>query len=148
VLPTLPQGWVDYHDPSGFSVYVPAGWRQSKEGTIVYFRGNGRTLGIDQSDQPRPDPVADWTQQEQQRVGAGDFRNYTKVRLGPVDYFIKAADWEFTFDGSSTRQHVNNRGVVATPVKAYGFWWQTPDSDWDAARPDLDLVFASFRPKQ
>ncbi|MEV8511812.1 protein kinase [Dactylosporangium sp. NPDC051484] len=145
-LPPLPPGWIDYRDPSGFSVYVPAGWRQSKEGGIVYFRTSGRTLGIDQSDSPRPDPVADWRQQEQNRVNRGEFRNYTQVRLEPVGYFIKAADWEFTFDGNSTRQHVNNRGVVATQNKAYGFWWQTPDSDWAAARPDLQLVFDSFRP--
>ncbi|MER7005947.1 protein kinase [Dactylosporangium sp. NPDC000555] len=145
-LPPLPPGWIDYHDPSGFSVYVPEGWRQSKEGRIVYFRTSGRTLGIDQSDTPNPDPVADWRAQEQSRVSKGHFRNYTQVRIEQVDYFMKAADWEFTFDGNSTRQHVNNRGVVATQNKAYGFWWQTAESDWAAAQPDLQLVFDSFRP--
>jgi hypothetical protein len=58
-----------------------------------------------------------------------------------------AADWEFTFDGrSGVRQHVNNRGVVVSPTKAYGFWWQTTHADWEDARPALDLVFSSFRP--
>ncbi|MEV6932261.1 protein kinase [Dactylosporangium sp. NPDC051485] len=146
-LPALPPGWTDYRDPTGFQVYVPASWRQSKDGSIVYFRGDGQVLGIDQSNHPQPDPVADWTQQEKNRAGT-DFRNYTRVNLGPVDYFIKAADWEFTFDGSGGRQHVNNRGLIATPTMAYGIWWQTSDADWNADRPNLDLVFASFRPKR
>src|SRR5262249_33546128 len=58
--PALPAGWMRYRDPSGFSLYVPRGWTRSKEGSIVYFRGEGRVLGIDQTDKPQPDPVADW----------------------------------------------------------------------------------------
>ncbi|MFF5229024.1 protein kinase [Dactylosporangium sp. NPDC000521] len=146
-LPPLPAGWVDYHDPSGFSVYVPAGWRQSKEGTMVYFRGNGRVLGIDQTDKPKSDPVRDWQTQRDSRVAGGDFPGYVEIHIQPVQYFVTAADWEFTFAKNGTRQHVNNRGVVTSPKQAYGFYWQTTDADWAAARPDLDLVFASFRPK-
>jgi hypothetical protein len=132
-------------------VYVPVGWRHSIEGSdkMVYFRGNGRALGIAQSPTPKPDPVADWTQQEQSRVGDGHFPGYKRERMAEVPgYFVRTGDWEFTFDGKSSRQHVNNRGIVASPVQAYGIWWQTAHSDWDAARPDLDLILASFRPKR
>jgi hypothetical protein len=145
-LPPLPAGWIDYRDPTGFSVYVPAGWRQSREGTIMYFRGNGRVLGIDQTDKPKSDPVKDWQGQRDARLADGDFPNYVEVHIRPVPYFVTAADWEFTF-GRGTRQHVNNRGVVTSPKQAYGFYWQTSDADWAAARADLDLVFASFRPR-
>jgi serine/threonine protein kinase len=145
--PELPDGWRLYTDETGFSVYVPEDWQVSREGTLVYFRGDGRTLGIDQSDDPQWDPVADWTRQRDARLASGDFPGYDEVRLEAVDYGIVAADWEFTFDGSSgARQHVNNRGVVVSDDKAYGFWWQTTDADWDAARSALDLVFDSFRP--
>ncbi|UWP79441.1 protein kinase [Dactylosporangium fulvum] len=148
-LPPLPPGWIDYHDPTGFSVYVPAGWRQSKERSIMYFRdsGSGKVLGIDQTSEPKPDPVADWQAQRDSRIRGGDFKNYAEVRLQPVGYFQKAADWEFTFDGSGGRRHVNNRGVITSPTQAYGIYWQTKDSDWEAARPELQLVFDSFRPK-
>ncbi|GAA1528154.1 hypothetical protein GCM10009827_051660 [Dactylosporangium maewongense] len=145
-LPPLPAGWIDYHDPSGFSVYVPAGWRQSKDGSIVYFRGNGRVLGIDQTDKPKSDPVRDWQAQRDSRRASGDFPGYVEIHIQPVPYFVTAADWEFTFTRGA-RQHVNNRGVVTSPTQAYGFYWQTTDADWAAARPDLDLVFASFRPR-
>src|SRR5207249_168465 len=59
--PVLPAGWYMYHDPTGFSVAAPTGWRISREGTIVYFRDATRVLGIDQSPHPQFDPVADWT---------------------------------------------------------------------------------------
>jgi hypothetical protein len=124
---------------------VPIGARKSKEGSIVYFRGSGRVLGIDQTKQPKSDPVADWTSQRNSRVAGGDFPNYQEIKLGPVPYFLKAADWEFTFDGNG-RQHVNNRGVVTSSHQAYGFWWQTSDANWQQSLPDLQLVFDSFVP--
>jgi hypothetical protein len=89
--------------------------------------------------------VVDWRQKAAYRVQRGDFPGYREIHIVAVPYFLKAADWEFTFDRGG-RQHVNNRGVVVSPSKAYGFYWQTRDADWAAARPDLELIFDSFRP--
>src|SRR6266511_3449198 len=100
--PALPAGWRFYHDPTGFTVAVPPGdWRMSREGTIVYFReaASGRVLGIDQSPNPRWDPVADWTSQEATRLRHGDWTDYQRVKIVAVDYFLAAADWEFTYAG-------------------------------------------------
>ncbi|WP_285687810.1 serine/threonine-protein kinase [Actinoplanes sp. NBRC 103695] len=146
-LPKLPAGWRDYKDPTGFRVYVPEGWNRSEEGTMVYFRGDGRVLGIGQTRTPQPDPVADWKGKAEYRKGRGDFPGYRQIHIQKVDYFQKAADWEFTFNGSGTRQHVNNRGFVTSKKQAYGIWWQTSDSSWAGARDDLDLIFRSFRPR-
>ncbi|WP_433306156.1 protein kinase domain-containing protein [Actinoplanes sp. CA-030573] len=145
--PPLPAGWRDYRDPTGFSVYVPVGWRQSKEKGIVYFRGDGRVLGIDQTDTPQWNPVADWRGKADYRVARGDFPGYHEIHIQPVNYFLKAADWEYTFDRSGVRQHVNNRGLITSRHQAYGIYWQTTDAAWSAAQPDLRLVFASFRPR-
>ncbi|MFF5083792.1 protein kinase [Actinoplanes sp. NPDC000266] len=147
-LPALPGGWRDYKDATGFAVYVPEGWTRSKEGTMVYFRDSstGRILGIDQTRKPEPDPVADWRSKADYRVSAGDFPSYREIHIKPVDYFRKAADWEFTFNRNGTRQHVNNRGVITATTQAYGFYWQTRDADWQRYRDDLQLIFDSFRP--
>jgi hypothetical protein len=145
--PALPAGWRDYTDPTGFRVYVPKGWSRSKKGSIVYFRdGRGHVLGIDQTNKPQPDPVADWRGKAAYRVGAGDFPGYHEIKIVSVRYWLKAADWEFTFNGS-TRQHVNNRGFITSKKQAYGIYWQTTDARWKADRDDLQLVFDSFRPK-
>ncbi|WP_229075572.1 serine/threonine-protein kinase [Actinoplanes sp. DH11] len=147
--PALPaSGWEEYKDSTGYSVYVPVGWTHRQEGTIDYFRGDGKVLGIDQTNKPKSNPVADWRSQSDYRVSRGDFPNYDEVKIASVKYFEKAADWEFTFTRGGTRQHVNNRGVVVSSRKAYGFYWQTKDSEWDAARKDLQLIFDSFVPKK
>ncbi len=145
--PALPGGWVDYHDRTGFSVYVPRGWTKSQDGSIVYFRRAGRVLGIDQTVHPNMNPVADWRGKADYRVANGDFPAYHEIHIKAVDYFEKAADWEFTFDGSHARQHVNNRGLVVNNHQAYGIYWQAPDAEWTSAYPDLQLIFESFRPK-
>jgi eukaryotic-like serine/threonine-protein kinase len=145
----LPAGWHRYTDRTGFSVAVPDGWVISRQGSIVYFNepGGSRLLGIDQTDHPQPDPVADWQGKEQYRVARGDFPAYQRVRLEAVDYFIKAADWEFTYnDSDGDRRHVNNRGFITSPHQAYGMWWSTLDKDWAANRPNLELIERSFIP--
>ena len=144
--PALPEGWVDYTDSSGFSVYVPKGWTRSKEGTMVYFRSKGKIFGVDQTDSPQPDPVADWRKQSRARLANGDFPGYDEVKIESVDFYRAAADWEFLRDRDGVRKHVNNRGAVISDNKAYGFYWETPESEWAAYRDDLDLIFKSFRP--
>jgi eukaryotic-like serine/threonine-protein kinase len=145
--PKLPAGWRDHRDPTGFRVYVPKGWKQSKRKTMVYFRdGKGHVLGIDQTNQPHPNPVADWTAKARYRKSIGDFPGYKQIKIEPVKYFQKAADWEYTFNGSN-RRHVNNRGVVTSKKQAYGIYWETSDATWKADRAKLQLIFDSFRPK-
>ncbi len=144
----LPAGWHMYTDRTGFSVAVPESWTVSRRGSIVYFNEpNGRRLlGIDQTDHPQPDPVADWSGKEAYRVSRGDFPSYQRVRLEAVEYFLNAADWEFTYVPDGVPLHVNNRGFITSPTQAYGMWWSTPDSQWAASLPDLRLIQASFRP--
>jgi hypothetical protein len=79
-------------------------------------------------------------------VARGDFPSYQRVRLEPVDYFRKAADWEFTYVRGGQRLHVNNRGFVTSPTHAYGMWWSTPDNRWDQYLPDLRLIQRTFVP--
>jgi hypothetical protein len=145
----LPAGWHWYRDRTGFTVAVPDGWAVSRRGSIVYFRApdGSRLLGIDQTDQPQPDPVADWTGKEQYRVAHGDFPGYQRIKIAPVDYFVKAADWEFTYLRGGRRVHVVNRGVITSAHQAYGFWWQTADSSFAANLADFRTVTASFQPR-
>jgi serine/threonine protein kinase len=144
----LPAGWRMYTDRTGFSVAVPQGWSMSREGTMVFFReqsGEGRVLGVDQTDRPKPDPVADWTQQE--RARRGGYNDYQRVKIAAVDYFNKAADWEWTYTSrNGNRLHVVNRGFVTSPNQAYGIYWSTLDSTWAANQKNFALVVGSFRP--
>jgi serine/threonine protein kinase len=145
---SLPAGWTMYRDGTGFTVPIWSGASIERRGTEVYFRKDNRLLIVDQTDQPKPDPVADWKQQEQARAGSA-YRNYHKIRIERVNYFRSAADWEFTYTTSSGNdQHAVKRGVVVNDHQAYGLSWYTSPGDWNAAQQDLRLIYQGFRPKQ
>jgi hypothetical protein len=144
---TLPAGWYLYKDSTGFAVPVPTGASISRQGSEVYFHKGNRLLIVDQTDQPQPDPVADWTNQEASRRGK-IYKNYQRIRIDPVDYFTKAADWEFTYTTSSGNpQHAVKRGVITGPHQAYGLSWYTSPGDWERGLADLKLIYQGFKPK-
>lgn len=144
----LPAGWHMYKDRTGFAVAVPKSWKVTREGSIVRFKepSGGRLLLVDQSDSPKKDPVADWKRQEARRVAAGDWNDYRRVRIEKVDYFLACADWEFTYQGRSGRNHVINRGFVTGPKQAHAIYWSTPESRWQDNLDEFALITASFRP--
>ncbi len=144
----LPAGWYLYRDRTGFAVAVPRSWTVTRKGTIVRFEepDGGRLLLIDQTDKPRKDPVADWTRQEGDRLAAGHWNDYRRVRIVKVDYFITCADWEFTYRGNSGRVHVINRGFVTGPKQAHAIYWSTPESQWKDNLDEFALITASFQP--
>jgi hypothetical protein len=145
--PILPAGWHFYSDRSGFTVAVPDGWAVSQRNGMVYFQepGGGRLLGIDQTDQPKSDPVADWTSQSQWRVDHGEFPGYQRIKIVSVPYHVKAADWEFTYDNKGVPTHVINRGAVFGPHQAYGFYWSTPDTQWQDSLAYFDTITSTFQ---
>jgi hypothetical protein len=144
----LPAGYHRYRDPTGFAIAVPPGWRISHQGRLVYLLppAGGAFLLIDQSDHPKPDPLADWQQQEAAR--AGSYPGYHRIRLAAVSYpqAEKAADWEFTYYHRGVLTHVLNRNVLASAHDAYALYWSTPASQWTADR-HLFVNFArTFQP--
>jgi hypothetical protein len=141
-----PRGFRWHHDDTGFSVAVPKEWRVDRQGKLLYFRepGGSRFLLIDQTDNPKDDPVADWRQQESYRKDR--YADYRRIRIAPVDYYQKAADWEFTYTGRSSRVHVLNRGVVTGDDKAYGIYWSTPDDEWSESLRLFEVFTETFQP--
>ena len=145
----LPAGYSRFTNATGFSIGVPRGWVISHAGHYVYIRdpaNSGIFLLIDQSDSPKPDPLADWEQQQASR--AAGYPDYHLIRLQAVNYAQaeKAADWEFTYSRGGTLVHVLNRNVLANARHAYALYWSTPDSQWDAYYRYFEAFAATFRP--
>jgi hypothetical protein len=145
---TLPSGYRWHHDSTDFSIAVPDGWSATHHGHYLYVEDprSSRILIIDQSGTPKSDPLADWKEQEAARRGG--YSGYHRVRLESVHYpqARKAADWEFTYNGSSGRTHVLNRNILANKRHAYALYWQVPDSRWNSSRSIFDVFASSFRP--
>jgi hypothetical protein len=144
----LPAGFSWYHDPTGFSIGVPRGWQVSHQGHLVYLRdpGSGRFLIIDQSAHPKPDPLADWRQQQASRRNS--YPGYHLIRLEAVRYAQadRAADWEFTYYDGNQLVHVLNRNILANAHHAYALYWSTPASEWQASFQYFRAFAATFRP--
>ena len=142
----IPDGFRPYRDPTGFSLAIPKHWVVSRRNHYVYIREpeGSRFLLIDQTDQPKPDAVADWTKQEAARRGG--MNDYERIRIGRVDYFLEAADWEFRHTRGGTRLHVINRGFVTSDDQAYGLYWSTPENQWTESQPYFRTFTRTFQP--
>ena len=145
----LPAGFYRFTNSTGFSIGVPDGWQISHVGHYVYItdpNNGGIFLLIDQSDNPKPDPLADWEQQQANRESS--YQDYHLIRLQSVDYpqAEKAADWEFTYDKNGVPVHVLNRNILANAHHAYALYWSTPESDWNAYFRYFQAFAATFRP--
>jgi serine/threonine protein kinase len=145
----LPAGYYRFTNSTGFSIGVPAGWQISHVGHYVYIRDPADSaifLLIDQSDHPKPDPLADWEQQAAYRQGT--YPGYHLIRLQSVRYpqAEKAADWEFTYDRNGQAVQVLNRNVLANADHAYALYWSTPQSEWAADYHFFQAFAGTFRP--
>jgi hypothetical protein len=145
----VPSGYYRFVNSTGFSIGVPVGWQIQHAGHYVYIRdpaNGGIFLLIDQSDQPKADPLADWQQQAAARQGS--YPDYHLIRLVAVSYpqAKRAADWQFTYDRDGVQVEVLNRNVLANAQHAYALYWSTPVSDWDAYYHYFQVFAATFQP--
>ena len=144
----IPAGYHEFRNSTGFSIAVPDGWRVSHQGHYVYLLppSGADFLLIDQSDHPRPNPLADWQQQEANREST--YPGYHRIRLESVRYAQaeKAADWEFTYYHEGVLTHVLNRNILANAHHAYALYWSTPESQWGQSWHIFKVLAAAFRP--
>jgi serine/threonine protein kinase len=145
----LPAGYYRFTNSTGFSIGVPRGWQVSHDGHYVYIRdpaNSGIFLLIDQSDQPKPNPLADWRQQAANRQAS--YPGYHLILLREVRFTQaeKAADWEFTYNRNGVMVRVLNRNILANSQHAYALYWSTPVSDWDASYHFFQVFATTFRP--
>ncbi len=144
-----PAGFYTFTNSTGFSIAAPTGWQISHVGHFVYVRdpaNGGIFLLIDQSDQPKADPLADWRQQAASRQNT--YPGYHLIALRPVRYpqAEKAADWEFSYVRDGVDVQVLNRNILANAHHAYALYWTTPVNDWDTYYHYFQVFAATFRP--
>jgi hypothetical protein len=145
----MPAGFYRFTNSTGFSIGVPDGWRIQHVGHYVYVQdpsNGGIFLLIDQSDQPKPNALADWQQQAANR--AASYPGYHLIRLQSVNYpqAQQAADWEFTYDRSGVTVHILNRNILANAHHAYALYWSVPETLWNAYYRYFQAFAATFRP--
>ncbi|GIF62839.1 hypothetical protein Ais01nite_08740 [Asanoa ishikariensis] len=144
-LPPVTAGWRYYQDPSGYAVPVPEGWSPRAAGQRVEFHppDGAEVLTVERVEPARADPLAELAAQER----ADRYAGYRRIRLAAVSYQMRAADWEWTYDGpDGERRHRLRRSFLTGANQAYVIGWSTPESTWAARRASLTLVIDGFRP--
>jgi len=144
-----PAGYYTFANSTGFSIAAPSGWQISHVGHYVYIRdpaNGGIFLLIDQSDQPKADPLADWRQQAASRQSTYPGYHLIALRSVPYPQAEKAADWEFSYVRDGVAVQVLNRNILANAHHAYALYWTTPVNDWDAYYHYFQAFAATFRP--
>ena len=148
--PAVPAGHRLHSDTTGFTVAVPEGWTETRRGSTVRFSdpASSASLLVDQTDDPKSDPVADW--QAQERTVSQRLTAYQLVGeiTGHQLRGWQGADWEFMYSSDGEVRHALNRNLVTTPGRqAYALLWTVPEEQWEEQRDDFDAVFASFQPR-
>ncbi|GAB2959553.1 hypothetical protein GCM10027280_55410 [Micromonospora polyrhachis] len=149
--PATRAGWHYYTQDPRFSVPVPDGWQQLRDGRRVEFREleGRRVLVVEALGAPKADLLADARAAEAADRKTERYSKYERVHLREVDYRARAVDREWTYtEPDGTRMHALTRSFVAENGQAYRIQWVTLDSAWTAGQGDLALVLEGFRVPQ
>lgn len=144
-------GWWRYTDPTGFSINLPAGWRQGYRSAYQVRFTNpadpGAAIVVAYTTTPRPDQYLDW---EQQSAGTAEADPaYLLVGIHRVYYRgYNSADWEFTDSVSGRLTHFLDHGFISTSgAQAYSIELIAPASRWNSVKASLwGQLLASFTP--
>ncbi|MFC0860869.1 serine/threonine-protein kinase [Sphaerimonospora cavernae] len=148
---SLPRGWAMHHDPLGFSVALPRGWKAyDREAARVWFRrpGNPDYLLIDVTRWEEKDPFAQLALVEANSTGKGLLPGYERIRLEPLRYRgVPAADWEFTATHRSGKVRVLDRGFRLADGRCFAVYWQVADARWTTGLSYFRVFADTFRPR-
>ena len=139
-------GWSYYQDSSGFRVAVPDGWTYERVGSTICFRdpSNIRFMSVDPNRNPAGDPVQACKAEANRLVQAGELPKYTQIDIRRAPLQIKAADWEYTYNGPrNIRMHATTRWF-ASGGKAFALGWATREFDWQINLTYHSVVVSSF----
>jgi hypothetical protein len=147
--PTVP-GWHYYTQDPSFSIPVPDGWQQLRDGARAEFHelDKRRVLAVHALGAPKADLLAQARAAETADRRTGRYPRYERVSLREVDYRTRAVDREWSYTDAGVPMRAVSRTFVAENGQAYRIDWITPDSAWTAGQDALALVLAGFRAQQ
>ncbi|GAA3807228.1 hypothetical protein GCM10022226_29260 [Sphaerisporangium flaviroseum] len=147
--PALPNGWRTHVDRLGFSLSLPAGWKEfGREKTRVRFRlpGSPSYLLIDTTPWGDGDPLAALRMVERQSLDTEKLPGYRLLALRSLTFAgRRAADWEFTWEMRSGRAHVLDRAFTTADGRQFAMYLHTTEAEWDENSTYFDRFARSFR---
>ncbi|MFG2984263.1 protein kinase [Streptomyces sp. NPDC048258] len=147
----VPAGWTEVTDPTGFTLFVPDGWKRQMDGNqIDYTPDNGKHF-IRIATDPTPDydnpymHVLDLEKQVQKRT------DYKRQQLNQNTFrdTVRAARWDFTWTEKGTQagpRRAIEQMYFAPDGTEYAIYMSGPAADWDTTQQQFDIVLSGWEP--
>jgi eukaryotic-like serine/threonine-protein kinase len=147
-VPPVPEGYRRVHDPLGFSVTVPASWRQQVKpnGQETDYVSPDGLVGLKFSalDFAGSSPIEHWN--DIQPDVRAKLPGYEKLRMNATRFQGQpAAIWEFSWQGQAREYHAEDLGFTAPGQREYAIYLSAPDEQWGQCTQYFDQAQASFR---
>ncbi|MEV5382309.1 serine/threonine-protein kinase [Streptomyces sp. NPDC052721] len=155
---TLPAGWTTYHDPLGFSLSLPKGWKRKVYGIegdlkqIDYTPDNGKhfvRIAIDGSPD-FADPLSHQQDLEQQLQRLVDYRRVTMKENVYRDR--KGARWEYTWTALKKDppyvpgpRHAVEETYFSRQGTEYALYMSSPAEDWATTSKQFTWVLRGWQ---
>ncbi|MER5577109.1 serine/threonine-protein kinase [Streptomyces massasporeus] len=156
---SVPDSWIRYDDPAGFSLHLPKGWKRTPFGPqgelkqIDYSPDGGRhfvRIAIDKSPD-FADPYAHQLDLEQQLQRLVDYKRVTLERNVYRDR--EGARWEYTWTAQpkdikfpGPRRAVEET-YVARDGTEYALYMSSPAADWPTASKQFTALLQGWQEK-
>ncbi|MFD7240703.1 serine/threonine-protein kinase [Streptomyces massasporeus] len=156
---SVPDSWIRYDDPAGFSLHLPKGWKRTPFGPqgelkqIDYSPDGGRhfvRIAIDRSPD-FADPYAHQLDLEQQLQRLVDYKRVTLERNVYRDR--EGARWEYTWTAQpkdikfpGPRRAVEET-YVARDGTEYALYMSSPAADWPRASKQFTALLQGWQEK-
>ncbi|MFG3716523.1 serine/threonine-protein kinase [Streptomyces massasporeus] len=156
---SVPDSWIRYDDPAGFSLHLPKGWKRTPFGPqgelkqIDYSPDGGRhfvRIAIDRSPD-FADPYAHQLDLEQQLQRLVDYKRVTLKRNVYRDR--EGARWEYTWTAQpkdikfpGPRRAVEET-YVARDGTEYALYMSSPAADWPRASKQFTALLQGWQEK-
>ncbi|MDX2705510.1 serine/threonine-protein kinase [Streptomyces sp. PA03-6a] len=147
----VPAGYVRVHDPAGFSLAVPRGWKRQLDGDqIDYTPDDGAhrlRIGVGRA-APGLNPYMHLLELEKSVRALPD---YTRVRLHQNTF--RGGDgclWEFSWTDSKEHpgpRRAVDQAYVAADGSEYALYMGAPAGDWAAASAGFQVALQTWRPE-
>ncbi|MFF1339990.1 serine/threonine-protein kinase [Streptomyces sp. NPDC058290] len=146
-----PAGFSEVTDPTGFTLFVPEGWKRQMNGDqIDYTPDNGKHF-IRIAADPTPDyenPYAHLLDLEKQVQKRTDYKKQ-KLNQNTFRDSTRAALWDFAWTEKVSfpgPRRAIEQMYIAPDGTEYAIYMSSPIADWDTIRQQFDVVLSGWEP--
>jgi serine/threonine protein kinase len=151
--PSVPDGYRRVHDPAGFSLVVPKGWKREMTGESIDYTPDGGNHLIRISIDENPDFPTPEDHMKDMEKGLSVLKDYSQLQLGHYNFRDQpeSARWEFSWyqtekDGIPGPRHAIDHMYDTDDNVECAIYMSSPASDWAVTERQFEIVLQNWQP--